>query len=553
MGGFPRPPANEPLLDYRTAGDSRHRVELEQCIKELRATTHEIPIVIDGKRYQGSGVWRHQLIPFEHSSGKPLAKFRYANSTLIGEAIRVSETARRHWDAHWSLESRASLFERAAHLASTKYRQRLNAATMLGQAKTIEQAEMDAAGELIDFLRFNAFYATKVLWPMSQPNSPQPTKVKNSVQFRSLDGFVAAISPFNFTAIGANLASAPCLMGNSVIWKPSDSSMLANWITFQLFEEAGFPPGLINFVPADGFEFGRMITGNPFLAGINFTGSLDTFRWLWSEVGLNIRRYTSFPRLMGECGGKNFHFVHPSADPEVVLAQTIRSAFEYSGQKCSACSRLYVPASLWLGESKLKDQFIDITTNKLVLGPATDLDTTFLSAVIDARALAKCQSYLAQAYADPDQYSVLAGGNCPRPEQGYFVEPTIIECKHPGCRLMREEIFGPLLSVYVYPDNETNITLDLIDECPYALTGAIFARDEKFLTEASQRLRMAAGNLYINDKSSGAIVGQQPFGGARLSGTNDKAGGPHNLMRWCNQRTIKQVMESSTVWSNTKS
>lgn len=540
-----RPPQNEPLLDYRCDPKSKHRLELDKCIEEFRLNCKEIPIVINGKRYEGTGNWRYQYIPFEHKH--KMAKFRYADPKLVWEAIKVCEKTRNHWDSHTTLESRCELFEKAANLASsTKYRQLLTAATILGQAKTVEQAEIDAGCELTDFLRFNAYYARKLLeW--SQPISPKPKEVINSLDFRSLDGFVAAISPFNFTAIGANLATAPSLMGNCVVWKPSDSSILSNYLTFQLLEEAGFPPGVINFVPSDGFQFGRIVTGQPTLAGINFTGSLATFRWLWSEVGLNMNRFETFPRLLGECGGKNFHFVHQSADPDLVVAQTIRSAFEYSGQKCSACSRLFVPASLWKNE--IKEKLCDIAANKLTLGPASDFDSTYLSAVIDSRSFKRIEDIFRYVESHPDDYKLLTGGKT-HGQEGYYVEPTIIECQNANSRLMEEEIFGPVLSVYVYPDSETNKTLALVDKHKFALTGSVFAQDQAFIERAKSRLRMAAGNFYINDKSTGAVVGQQPFGGSRLSGTNDKAGGAHNLMRWCNQRTIKRTLKPIRQWSN---
>lgn len=535
-------PQNEIILDYKSDPKCEHRFKLEQALIELRSKCHEIPIIINGKRYDpSSSDWQFQSIPFEHES--KIAKFKYATPELITEAFEVAQSTRCDWNNSWSLENRIELFELAANLAkSDKYRFKLNAATMLGQAKTIDQAEIDSAAELVDFLTFNAYYAKKLL-QFAQPIHSNPNKfIQNSTNFRPLDGFVGSISPFNFTAIGANLASAPTLMGNCVVWKPSDQSILSNYITMQLFEEAGFPNGVINFVPADGFTFGRQLTSSDELAGINFTGSLQTFRWLWNEVGLNIRRYNNFPRLSGECGGKNFHFVHESANPELVLEKTISSAFDYSGQKCSACSRLYVPASLWSGRANIRAKLIDFVNNQLKLGPATDLDNTNLSAVCDSKAFLKCQQYLQFAKEHSNEMKILCGGNGNK-SIGYYIEPTVIECKNPKNRLMEEEIFGPILSVYVYPDGQALETMDLIDDCRYALTGSIFAQDSNFIKLAKKRLSMAAGNFYINDKSTGAIVGQQPFGGARLSGTNDKAGGPFNLIRWTNLQTIKQNLD----------
>lgn len=525
-------PQNEPILEYQLEPKSRHRIELEESLKELQREIQEVPIVIAGIKYT-TGEQKFQRLPFNHN--EKLASFHYANQALVHRAINAAIEARKRWNDIPILE-RLELFERAASLISGKYRQKLNAATILGQAKTIKQAEIDSAVELVDFLRFNAHY-TRHLLDISQPLSPKPKDETNRLLFRPLDGFVASISPFNFTAIGGNLATSPCLFGNTVVWKPSDGSILSNYLVFELLREAGFPDGVINFVPSEGFDFGRIVTSHPKLGGINFTGSLATFRWLWTEVGLNIRKYESFPRLVGECGGKNYHFIHKSADLETVLAKTISSAFEYSGQKCSACSRLYVPDTLWHG-SRLKERLVE-ATKMLKVGPADQFDT-FTSAVIDGRSLERIGEYLAYAKYKPEEFNILCGGEI-HGDIGYYVEPTIIESRNPRSRLMLEEIFGPILTVYVYPENQTQQTLDLVNDCSYALTGAIFAQDENFIKLATTRLLMSAGNLYINDKSTGAVVGQQPFGGAKLSGTNDKAGGPHYLMRWTNQLTLKRT------------
>lgn len=521
-------PKNEPILDYSDP-KSRHRLELERCLKELASETQDVPIVIKGKEYRNEEAAVFQGIPFDHGSN--LAKFYYASHELIHQAAAAADEARKYWDSV-AIEEKMAIFERAADLVSGKYRQKLNAATMLGQAKIAKQAEIDAAAELADFLRFNSHYLRLLLgW--------QPTSTdfeRNLLEFRGLDGFVAAISPFNFTAIGGNLAAAPALTGNCVVWKPSDTAVLSNYLTFKIFQEAGLPDGVINFVPSEGFDFGRIITGDRNLAGINFTGSLATFQWLWAEVGLNIKRYSTFPRLVGECGGKNFHLIHQSAHLDTAIAQTIRSAFEYSGQKCSACSRLYVAASVW---EKMRDKLIDIASNKIKYGPATDF-SSYSSAVIDANAYKRITEYIKLGKTDKTNIKLLCGGEASR-EVGYFVEPTIFQTVDPKHKLMYEEIFGPVLTVYVYPDDDVDRTLKLIDEHPYALTGAVFAQDEKFLERAKEKLRMSAGNFYINDKSTGAVVGQQPFGGSRHSGTNDKAGGPHYLARWSNQRTIKRT------------
>lgn len=531
---------NEPLFDYTSDPKSEHRIELEKWLKTFSEEVQEVPIVIGGKNYTTKDV-RQQRIPFEHA--KTLAKFYYANDELIHKAIECSRESRSSWN-HVPLEERASIFDKAADLVSGKYRYQLNAATMLGQAKTIKQAEIDSAAELSDFLRFGAHYSRE-LAKLSQPLSPKPNEELNEIIFRALDGFVAAISPFNFTAIGGNLAAAPCIMGNTVLWKPSDTSILSNYLVFKVFQEAGFPDGVINFIPSEGFDFGRVVTSHPQLAGINFTGSLATFQWLWSEVGLNIRRYETFPRLIGECGGKNYHFIHKSADNDLAVAQTIRSAFEYSGQKCSACSRLYVPDSIW-NKTNFKDNLIEIAKNKLKIGPPTEFDT-FASAVIDSKAFKRIKNYQNYAKSNPDELKILCGGESDD-SVGYYVQPTIIETKNAENLLMKEEIFGPILTVYVYPESESVKTLDLINECPFALTGGLFAREEEFLKLAIKRLKMSAGNFYINDKSTGAVVGQHPFGGSKLSGTNDKAGGIHFMMRWCNQQTLKRTFKRSVEY-----
>lgn len=521
-------PKNEPILEYSPNSNTKHKLELEKCLESIRGNVEDVPIVIKGKEFRTDEI-RYQSIPFDHK--EKIAKFYYASPDLIKKAIKVAIESKKEWQ-NIAVEDKLKLFERAADLVGGKFRQSLNASTMLGQAKTVKQAEIDAAGELADFLRFNAYYM-KQLIDWQQPRSTEFEK--NSLNFRPLDGFVAAISPFNFTAIGGNLATAPTLMGNTVLWKPSDTAILSNYAIFKLLQEAGFPDGVINFVPCEGFDFGRVITGNSSLAGVNFTGSLVTFQWLWSEIGANIKRYKTFPRLVGECGGKNFHLIHKSAHVDTAVAQTIRSAFEYSGQKCSACSRLYVPASLW---DEIRDKLVAIARD-LKIGPATDY-SVYTSAVIDANAFKRITNYIGYADACKSELKLLCGGEA-NDEVGYFIKPTIFETSNPANRLMVEEIFGPVLTVYVYPDAELDETLDLINGNPYALTGAIFAQDEHFITKAKSHLQMSAGNFYINDKSTGAVVGQQPFGGSKLSGTNDKAGGPHYLMRWCNQQTVKRT------------
>ncbi|KAG9510624.1 Delta-1-pyrroline-5-carboxylate dehydrogenase, mitochondrial, partial [Fragariocoptes setiger] len=523
-------PQNEPVLDYSAPGTS-HRAELETELAKFQSP-FEVPIIIDGKPYKSTRE-QYQRMPFEYT--RNVAKFYHATPAQLKEGIECGLERRQQWDLA-PLAEKLTIFERAADLVSTKYRARLNAATMLGQAKSAAQAEIDSAAELADFWRFNAhFMRTHVA--SYQPISRDPRRVVNSFHVRALDGFVAAITPFNFTAIGANLASAPLLAGNVVVWKPSDTAILSNYLVYQVLREAGLPDGVLNFVPADGPEFGDAITSHAQLGGINFTGSVATFCSLWTSVGANIKQYDSFPRLIGECGGKNYHFVHESASAQLVLAKTIESAFEYSGQKCSACSRLYVPHKMWT-DGGLRDQLVEAVLNRLYVGPPTHIERTFTSAVIDAKAFKRIRSYIDYGKATKSTVKLLAGGTSDD-SIGYYVMPTVFETSDPHDRLMREEIFGPVLTVYVYRDDQMEQTMDFIlNTTPYALTGSIFATNDTFLRYAIQRLRMSAGNLYINDKSTGAIVGQQPFGGARQSGTNDKAGGPHYLYRWCNPQLL---------------
>ncbi|KAL1488283.1 hypothetical protein ABEB36_015234 [Hypothenemus hampei] len=467
-----------------------------------------------------------------HNHKKQVAKFYYADTKLVNQAIQVATETQKKWD-RTPLSERFKIWDKAADLMAGKYRAKLNAATMLGQAKTTIQAEIDSAAELIDFFRLNAYFlkeATKY-----QPISENPRVTKNSMRYRGIDGFIAAVSPFNFTAIGGNLAYTPALMGNAVLWKPSDTALLSNWVTFKICLEAGVPPGVVNFVPADGPVFGDAITASPNLAGINFTGSVPTFTRLWKQVGQNIGIYKNFPRLIGECGGKNYHFVHPSADVETVANGTIRSAFEFCGQKCSACSRMYVPESLW---PAIKEKLL-VKRAQLKIGDPTDYNS-FTSAVIDDKAFKRISGYI--EYAKKSSNLEIIGGGKYDDSTGYFIEPTIVQTKDPKDKIMTEEIFGPVLTVYVYPDNQIKQTLELIDtSTQFALTGAVFAQDEAFLRSALEDLKMTAGNFYINDKSTGSVVGQQPFGGARLSGTNDKAGGPHYALRWGNPQSIKET------------
>ncbi|XP_045523316.1 delta-1-pyrroline-5-carboxylate dehydrogenase, mitochondrial [Pieris brassicae] len=518
---------NEPVLGY-LAG-SHERNELTSELKRTAAVTEEVPIVI-GDEYIKEGEPRHQVMPHNHS--RSIAKYYYASEKTIQKAISVSAEAQRRWD-RTPLHERVQIWQRAADLMAGEHRQKLNAATMLGQSKSVVQAEIDSAAELIDFFRFNVFFLKESA--KYQPISEDPSVTLNSLRFRGLDGFIAAISPFNFTAIGGNLAYTPALMGNSVLWKPSDTALLSNWRIFNIMREAGLPAGIVNFVPADGPTFGRTITASPLLSGINFTGSVPTFNWLWNEVGKNLNVYKNYPRLIGECGGKNYHFIHPTADIQSVVNGTIRSAFEFNGQKCSACSRMYVPKSLYepIKEGLLQER------SKLKIGDPTDF-SIFTGAVIDDKAFARISGYIKHAKNNPKN-KILGGGEFDD-SKGYFIQPTIIETSDPHDKLMTEEIFGPVLTMYVYDDKDVMKTVSLVgSSTKFALTGAIFAKDKNFLQTALEELKMTAGNFYINDKSTGSVVGQQPFGGGRMSGTNDKAGGPNYVMRWTSPQSIKET------------
>ncbi|XP_032525789.2 delta-1-pyrroline-5-carboxylate dehydrogenase, mitochondrial [Danaus plexippus] len=518
---------NEPVLGYRAG--SKERTELINELKRTAAVTEEVPIVI-GDEHIKDGEPRYQVMPHDH--GRKLAKFYYASEKTIQKAIQTSADAQRRWDKT-PLEERIRIWQNAADLMAGAHRQRLNAATMLGQSKSVVQAEIDSAAELIDFFRFNVFFLKENA--KYQPISENLSVTRNSLRFRGLDGFVAAISPFNFTAIGGNLAYTPALMGNGVLWKPSDTALLSNWRIFNIMREAGLPPGIVNFVPADGPTFGKTITASSRLAGINFTGSVPTFNWLWNEVGKNLNKYQNYPRLIGECGGKNYHFIHPSADIQSVVTGTIRSAFEYCGQKCSACSRMYVPRSLY---EPVKQGLLE-ERSKLKIGDPTDFKI-FTGAVIDDKAFARITGYIKNAKNNPKN-KILGGGEFDG-SKGYFVQPTIIETVDPFDKLMTEEIFGPVLTMYVYEDRDLDQALGLVgSSTKFALTGAVFATDQKFLESAFEELKMTAGNFYLNDKSTGSVVGQQPFGGGRMSGTNDKAGGPNYVMRWTTPQSIKET------------
>jgi 1-pyrroline-5-carboxylate dehydrogenase len=515
-------PENDPNLTY--APGTPARAELKARLEKMAGEVVDIPVIIGGKECR-SGATERVVMPHRHSH--VLGNYHKASPEHIKKAVDTALEAQREWSS-WSFDARAAVFLRAAELLTTTWRSTLVAATMLGQSKTAFQAEIDAASELVDFWRFNVGFAAELL--SEQPDSSH--SVWNQMEYRALEGFVYAVSPFNFTAIGGNLPGAPALMGNAVVWKPASSAMLSNYYVMRLFEAAGLPPGVINFVPGDAVQISNILLDHPELAGIHFTGSTGVFNSMWQRVGQNLGKYRGYPRLVGETGGKDFIVVHPSADPQEVAVAAVRGAFEYQGQKCSAASRMYVPKSQWNG---IRDRMVAMMKD-IKMGDVRDF-RNFMGAVIDKKAFEKIGGYVDDAKKNA---RVIQGGGC-KGNEGYFIEPTLVESTDPGYRLLCEEIFGPVLSVYAYDDAKWNETLDIVDRTsPYALTGAVFARDRRAIVEATAALRNAAGNFYINDKPTGAVVGQQPFGGSRASGTNDKAGSKMNLMRWVSARTIKE-------------
>jgi 1-pyrroline-5-carboxylate dehydrogenase len=523
-------PSNEPILGY--APGSPERTSLEAEVARQLGEVVEIPCVVGGKEiYTGSTV--DITNPGDHSH--VLAKAHMATPEVIEAAVKASLAAQSKWAAlPW--QERAAILLKAADLLAGKYRDRLNAATMLGQGKTCHQAEVDSACELIDFMRFNARFAQDILnqQPLSGPG------MWNRVDHRPLEGFVFAVTPFNFTAIALNLPTAPALMGNVVLWKPATTQLHAAWVGFQLLREAGFPDGVINFIPGRGAAVGDAVITNPALAGLHFTGSTAVFQHMWSTIGANISRYATYPRIVGETGGKDFILAHPSADPAALAVAIARGGFEYQGQKCSAASRIYIPRSLWGEVSQSAADMI----GEMKMGNVVDF-SNFLGPVIDGRAFRKHEEYLALA---KETGTVITGGHADG-SKGWFVEPTLVQVDDPQARLLKEEIFGPIVTAYVYDDNQWAETIQLVDQTsPYALTGAVFSNDRYAINEAMLGLRQAAGNFYINDKPSGAVVGQQPFGGARASGTNDKAGSVLNLLRWVSPRTIKETFAPPTDW-----
>ena len=517
-------PVNEPVKSY--APGSPERAEIKARLASMATERVEIPLIIGGKEVR-TGKTQQSVMPFKHKH--VLADWHMAEPKHVQMAIKAAMAARREWSS-WAFEDRAAILLKAAELLATSSRATVNAATMLGQAKTVFQSEIDAACELIDFWRFNVSYAQELYHeqPISGPG------VWNQLEYRALEGFVYAVSPFNFTAIGGNLATAPVLMGGVSIWKPASSAMLSAYYVMRVLEAAGMPPGVINFLPGSAGMITDTLLASPDLAGIHFTGSTEVFQSMWKTVGTNVGRYRSYPRLVGETGGKDFIVAHPSADAEALAVAIVRGGFEYQGQKCSAASRIYVPQSLWNG---VRDNVIAMMKD-IRMGDPRDF-RNFVSAVIDKKAFDKISSYIDVA---KKSAKVLQGGKCDG-SKGYFIEPTLVQTNKPDYKLLCEEIFGPVVTAYVYPDNKWKDTLKTVDKTsPYALTGAVFANDRQAVREASAALRNAAGNYYINDKPTGAVVGQQPFGGARASGTNDKAGSKLNLIRWVNTRTIKETL-----------
>jgi 1-pyrroline-5-carboxylate dehydrogenase len=515
---------NEPVRSY--APGTPERAELKARLETMARERIEIPVVIGGERIL-TGDIEHAVMPHDH--GHVLADWHRATPELVQKAIAAAAAAQREW-ANWPWEDRAAIFLKAGELLSTTWRTTINSATMLGQSKTAHQSEIDAACELTDFWRFNVAYAQEIY--EDQPLSDRG--MWNQLDYRALEGFVYAVSPFNFTAIGGNLAGAPALMGNTVLWKPASSALLSAWYVFRVLEEAGLPPGVINFLPGNPAEISKVALSHPDLAGVHFTGSTTVFNAMWKTIGENMSRYRSYPRIVGETGGKDFIVAHPSADAEAVAVAIARGGFEYQGQKCSAASRVYVPRSLW---REIRERTVGII-DSIRMGDPRDF-RNFMGAVIDRKAFQKISEYVEEGR---QSASIVAGGKVDG-SKGYFVSPTLVETEDPGYKLLCEEIFGPVVTVHVYHDAQYAETLGLVDRTsPYALTGAIFARDRRAVREAMSGLRNAAGNFYVNDKPTGAVVGQQPFGGARASGTNDKAGSKLNLIRWVNTRTLKETL-----------
>jgi 1-pyrroline-5-carboxylate dehydrogenase len=522
-------PVNEPVRDFRPG--SPEREELRVRLAEMQRERIEIPLVIGGEEIR-TGETFEAVMP--HDKDHVLADVHKGGPEHVEQAVAAAGEAWHDWSrTPW--EERAAVLLRAAELLAGPWRATINAATMLNQSKTAHQAEIDAACELVDFWRFNPTYMKRIYeeQPISSPG------VWNRLEYRPLEGFVFAVSPFNFTAIGGNLSTSPALMGNTVVWKPASTAAYSAYYVMRVLQEAGLPPGVINLVYGSGATIGDAALASPELAGVHFTGSTGVFHGMWRTIGGNIDRYRNYPRIVGETGGKDFIVAHPSADVEALATAIVRGSFEYQGQKCSAASRVFAPANLW---PELRDRLV-AQVGELKVGDPADF-SNFMGAVIDGSSFQTQKEAIAEAQGNGAR--VLVGGGCDDSE-GYFVEPTVIETDDPNFRLLRDELFGPVVTAYVYPEREWSQTLELVDRgAPYGLTGAVFAQDRAAIDEAGEKLRYAAGNFYVNDKPTGAVVGQQPFGGSRASGTNDKAGSMWNLIRWVSPRTIKETFIAPT-------
>ena len=530
---FQVPPAvNEPVLNY--APGSPEREEVEAALAVFKSTKTKVPMTIGGEKIFTKS---KETIRPPHEVNHVLGHYTKGNSKTVKAAIDAALAAKDGWE-NMPWQDRAAIFLKAADLLAGKYRAKMNAATMLCQSKNVYQAEIDSVAELCDFWRYNVEFMTHIY--AEQPESGNG--VWNRMDYRALEGFVFALTPFNFTSIAGNLTGAPALMGNTVVWKPAETQVFSAAVIMEILEEAGLPAGVINLVFVDGPVAGDVIFNHPEFGGLNFTGSTGVFQHLWKTIGNNISNYKSYPRIVGETGGKDFVIAHPSADARQVATALSRGAFEFQGQKCSAASRAYIPKNLWKDVKKYLIEDVE----SMRMGPPEDF-SNFINAVIDERAYIKISNYISKAKKDKDA-SIIVGGECSR-ATGYFIEPTVIVAKDPKYTTMVEEIFGPVLTIYVYDSRSFEKTLDLVDATsPYALTGAVFAKDRQAVVLAERKLRHAAGNFYINDKPTGAVVGQQPFGGARASGTNDKAGSIWNLLRWASPRAIKETFVAATEY-----
>ena len=521
---------NEPVKSY--APGSPERAAIQKQLALMRAEQRDIPTIIGGEEVRSGNT--HSIRP-PHDHAHILGQYHKSGKEHVEQAIRAALAAKPAWEA-LPMEQRAAIFLRAADLIAGPYRWELNAATMLGQSKNAFQAEIDSACEIIDFLRFNVQFMYEIYaeQPLSSPGC------WNRMEWRPLEGFVYALTPFNFTAIAGNLPTSCAMMGNTVVWKPSNTQIYSAWVLMKIFRLAGVPDGVINLIYPSGPDAAEVIFAHPDFAGIHFTGSTEVFQDIWKSIGNNIHIYRSYPKIVGETGGKDFVMAHPSADPAEVATALVRGAFEYQGQKCSAASRAYLPANLWEDIKKIMLNQL----GSIRMGGVENFGN-FVNAVIDEKSFDKISAYISNALAEPGN-SLIYGGKCDK-SKGWFVEPTVIQCQDPMYKTMCEEIFGPVLSVYVYDPQQFEETLDLLDKTSiYALTGAFFSRDRYAIEQAAQKLRHSAGNFYINDKPTGAVVGQQPFGGARGSGTNDKAGSKINLLRWVSPRTIKETLVPPT-------